>query len=142
MLKLIFIGGLINYMETFNGFTEIIDRSPLPQHVFSTDTCPTGGGAQFGYDWFYSNWETDFPYFSGLHINKLEDFAVYLAIQRWKDQFRNKWIVIYVDNSCTLTWINKGTVSCPLVMSWLRDIFWFSAISAKDSWLSLPAGKS
>ena len=43
-------------METFNGFTEIIDRSPLPQHVFSTDACPTGGGAQFGYDWFYSNW--------------------------------------------------------------------------------------
>ena len=119
----------INYMETFNGFTKIIDQSPLPQHIFSTDTCPTGGGAQFGYNWYYSNWEADFPYFSGLHINKLEVFTVYLAIQRWKDQFKNKWIVIYVDNSCTLTWINKGTASCPLVMLWLRDIFWFLAIS-------------
>ena len=119
----------INHMKTFNGFTEIIDRSPLPQHVFSTDACPTGGGAQFGYNWLYSNWEADFPYSSGLHINKLDVFTVYLAIQRWKDQFKNKWIVIYIDNSCTLTWINKGTASCPLVMSWLRDIFWFSAIS-------------
>ena len=41
----------------------------------------------------------------------------------------NKWIIIYVDNSCTLAWINKGTSSCLLVMSWLRDIFWFSALS-------------
>ena len=117
----------INYMKIFNGFTETIDRSPLPQHIFSTDACPTGGGAQFGQDWFYTNWGTDFPHFSGLHINKLEVFTVYPAIQRWKKQFRNKWVVIYVDNSCT--WINKGTASCPLVMSWLRDIFWFSAPS-------------
>ena len=120
----------INYVETFNGFTKIIDQSLLPQHVFSIDACPTGGEAQFGCDWFYLNsWEADFPYFSNLHINKLEVFTVYLAIQRWKE-FKNKWIVIYVDNSCTLTWISKGTANAlRVVMLWLRDIFWFSAIS-------------
>ena len=83
-------------MEIFNGFTEIIDRSPLPQHIFSTDACPTGGGAQLGQDWFYTNWKADFPHFSGLHINELEFFTVYLAIQRWKEQFRNKWVVLKI----------------------------------------------
>ena len=116
-------------MEIFNGYSEIIDRSPLPQHVFSTDACPTGGGAQFDQDWFYSNWKADYPHFSELQINKLEIFPLYLSILRWHEQFRNKWVVIYVDNSSTLAWLNKGTARCPLVMSWLRNIFWFSALS-------------
>ena len=37
------INWYINFMEIFNGYSETIDRSPLPQHVFSTDACPTGG---------------------------------------------------------------------------------------------------
>ena len=104
-------------------------KIPFATHLFSTDACPTGGGAQFDQYWFYSNWKADYPNFSELHINKLESFTIYLSILRWLEQFRNKWVVIYVDNSCTLAWLNKGTAHCPVAMSLSRDIFWFSALS-------------
>ena len=69
-------------MVTFNGVTNIVDNTPLPQSAFSTDTCLTGGGAHFYNDWFYSNWYTNYPHYSGLHTNQLEIFTVYLSLQR------------------------------------------------------------
>ena len=52
----------INYMEIFNGFIEIIDRSPLPQHIFWTDACPTGGGGGGGGAQFRSRLPTLFRF--------------------------------------------------------------------------------
>ena len=127
VLKRTLIGGLISWKFSMAIQKLLID--PLCHNTFfSTDACPTWGGAQLDQDWFHSNWKADYPHFSELHINKLEVFTVYLSILRWHEQFRNKWVVIHVDNSCTLAWLNKGTAHCPLVMS-LRDIFWFSALS-------------
>ena len=94
----------VNFMECFNDTTEILDSKPMPQSHFSTDAYLTGCRGNLGQDWFYSTWEADYPHFSGLHINKLEIFTVYLAAKRWAVNLRNKWVVSYVDSSCTLTW--------------------------------------
>ena len=113
----------INFMEWFNGITEIIDSKPIPQSHFSTDACLTGGGENLGQDWLYSIWEADYPHFSGLHINELEIFTVYLAAKKCAEDLRNKWVVIYVGSFCTLTWLSKGSAGYPIVVSWLREIF-------------------
>ena len=69
----------VSFMECFNSMTEIVHSKPIPQLHFSTDACLTGSGRNLGQNWFYTNWETDYPHFSGLYINKLEIFTVYLA---------------------------------------------------------------
>ena len=64
---------------------------------------------------------------ANVHINLQETFTVLLALERWKDQLRDKWIIVRTDNTTTLSAINKGTSSNQLVMQWLRKRFWLSA---------------
>jgi len=52
---------LADFICLFNGKTYFIDETPLPVTVFSTDACSTGGAGHYYNDWFYTNWEIDFP---------------------------------------------------------------------------------
>ncbi|CAC5380816.1 unnamed protein product [Mytilus coruscus] len=68
------------FLETFNGKSLILEKIPLSS--LYTDACKERGGGFFGCDWFYTNWENDFPLAKNLHINELEALTVVLAAQR------------------------------------------------------------
>ncbi|VDI50863.1 Hypothetical predicted protein [Mytilus galloprovincialis] len=113
------------FLETFNGKSLILGKIPLSS-VY-TDACKEGGGGFFGCDWFYTNWENDFPVVKNLHINELEALAVVLAAQRWGKDWENKRVVIFSDNMTTVACLNKCTSRSKILMSYLRDLFWLSA---------------
>ena len=115
------------FLGVFNGKTFFVDSEPVPTEEFSTDACPIGGGGFFQGDWFYVNWATNYPSLANVHINLQETFTVLIALERWKDQLRDKWIIVRTDNTTTLSAINKGTSSNQLAMQWLRKLFWLSA---------------
>lgn len=77
---------------------------------------------------FYVNWQSDFPHLQSCHINELELFTVLLALRRWGPQLSQKWIVIYIDNTVTKSWLNKGTSGSKRTIVWLREIFWICAV--------------
>ena len=49
---------------------------------------------------------------------------MYRCAPRWD----NEHVIIHCDNKAAVHIINEGTSSCPIVMSYLRDLFWQSAI--------------
>ena len=114
-----------NFLSTFNGRSLLLDKQPL-ECVF-TDACNEAAGGSFGLDWFYFNWSQDLPAAEAFHINEKEILAVVLAAQRWAPCWQNKHVIIYSDNSVTVSALNKGTSRNSVVMKCLRRLFWLSA---------------
>ena len=114
-----------SFMSTFNGKSMLLDRQHI-QSVF-TDSCTQAAGGIYQGDWFYINWEIDWPFVSHLHINSKEILAAFLAICRWAPCWRNKRIFIHSDNMTAVSAINKGTSRNPFIMKCLRSLFWLSA---------------
>ena len=48
-----------SFIETFNGKSMLLDHQPITS-VF-TDSCDLAAGGIFNDDWFYLNWELDWP---------------------------------------------------------------------------------
>ena len=114
-----------SFMSTFNGKSMLLDKQPI-QSVF-TDSCSMAAGGAFQGDWFYLNWELDWPFVANLHINSKETLAVFLAVCRWAPYWQNKRIYIQSDNVFTVATLNRGTSSNPFLMACLRTLFWLSA---------------
>ncbi|PJE78159.1 hypothetical protein CI610_02909 [invertebrate metagenome] len=115
----------LQFMSTFNGKSFLLDKRPITD--IHTDACVDGGGGCLGNDWFYANWQQDFPDIMPLHINEKEVFAVTLAVTRWAPLLRNRRILIHSDNMVTVNCINKGTSRNETIMHSLRTFFWLSA---------------
>lgn len=111
------------FLLVFNGKSFFVDSEPVSSAEFSTDACPVGGGVFFRGDWFYLHWATDELRLANAHINLLETFTVFAALERWKESLSGKWITVRTDNTTTLSVINKGTSRDPIVMQWLRKNF-------------------
>ena len=114
-----------NFIDTFNGRSTLLDQRPI-ECVFS-DACDEGAGGSFGGDWFYFNWSQDWPKAANFHINEKEVAAVAIAAYRWAPFWRNKHIIIYSDNTVTVSALNKGTCRNPEIMKCIRSLFWLSA---------------
>ena len=114
-----------SFMASFNGRSMLLDRQPVTS-VF-TDSCNLGAGAIYDGDWFYVNWQLDWPEVADFHINNKELLAIFLAIGRWAPAWANKRIYIQTDNVTSVATINKCTSANPFIMSCLRTIFWLSA---------------
>ena len=114
-----------NFIATFNGRSTILDQCPI-ECVF-TDACNEGAGGSFGGDWFYFNWSKDWPQAENFHINEKEVIAVAIAAHRWAPCWRNRHIIIYSDNTVTVSALNKGTCRNDIVMKCIRSLFWLSA---------------
>ena len=114
-----------SFMSTFNGKSMLLDR----QHIQSafTDSCTQAAGGIYQGDWFYINWEIDWPVVSSLYINSKEILAAFLAVCRWAPYWRNKRIFIHSDNMTAVSAINKGTSRNPFIMKCLCQFFWLSA---------------
>ena len=114
-----------DFISTFNGKAMILDHIPIT--TVYTDACKTGAGGLFDQDWFYVNWQEDYPFASNLHINEMEAFTVVLSALRWAHHWQNKRVIICSDNMATVHCINKCTSRNKLLMSYLRQLFWKSA---------------
>ena len=113
------------FMQTFNGKSTLLDSQPL-ECVF-TDACNEGAGGSFQGDWFYFNWSVDWPEAREFHINEKEIVAVTLAAYRWAPLWRNKRVIIYSDNTVTVSALNRCSCRNATIMKCLGSLFWLSA---------------
>lgn len=118
---------LCSACDQFNGTVVLMFGSPLPEIVVSTDACLTVGAAYYQGDWFYVNWDIDYPEWSNLHINLKELVTVLLALRKWRELWRNKFVVIYTDSMVTKYVLTKGSMKNDIGMDFLREIFYILA---------------
>ena len=114
-----------SFLTTFNGQCSFFDSRPITD--LQTDACSVGAGAYWQGDWAYWNFHSDLPELSNLHINFKECLCIVLAALRWASQWQNRHIIVYCDNQAAVAMINKGSTGNPVMMTYLRLLFWLSA---------------
>ena len=87
----------LQFLAVFNGLCPFHDSRPVTS--IHTDACPSGLGAVFGDDWFYSNIYVDHPELADLHINFKEALCIVHALERWAPALRNRTVHIHSDNT-------------------------------------------
>ena len=50
-----------------------------------------------------------------------------IAARRWGSQWAGHQITLRCDNMAAVSIINRGSSRNPMVMDWLRELFWLSA---------------
>ena len=115
----------VSFLKVFNGFCPFHDSRPVTD--LHTDACSSGIGAAYQGDWFYSNLLVDAPNLAGLHINFKEALCVVFSLERWAESLRNKVVHIHCNNQAAVAMLNKGTTRNPVMMTYLRRLFWCSA---------------
>ena len=115
-----------SFLAVFNGKRLLHSKVPIAD--VETDASQEAVGSYFRGDWAYSFLPADAPLVAPFHINVKEAFAIYLAARRWGPQWANHHVIVHCDNQAAVAMINKGTTANPIIMSWLRDLFWLSAI--------------
>ena len=69
------------------------------------------------------------PAMSDLHINYKEVLAVIFTAEHWAPPLWScKHVIIHSDSQAAVGIINKGSTKNPLIMGFLRGLFWLSAI--------------
>lgn len=116
---------LQNACVMFNGTVAIVKNQPLPEPCCTlySDASSSGGASFCDGDWFYANWDLDFPEYSDLHINMKELFTVVLAFRRWGHLWPNRHVTIFTDNKCTMFSLNKGSLRNSIGMGFIREIY-------------------
>ena len=114
----------LKYIVTFNCVKLLV---PTKTDVaLYTDASNEGAGMLWEYDWAYLNWKIDAPFIHEEHINIKETFTVVAAIFRWAPVWANCNIIVHTDNISTRAAINKGVCRNPVLMQFLRQVFWLS----------------
>ena len=95
----------------------------LPTAVL-TDASLSGGGRLWATDWMYANWALDYLSVYYLHINCKETFTTVLAAHRWAPFWSGHRVIIKTDSQVAAAILNKGSTCCPVIMDWIRSLFW------------------
>ena len=115
-----------DFLYQFNGKRLLHNKVPIAD--VETDASNEAVGFYFPGNWAYSFLPADAPDIAPLHINFKEAFAIFLAARRWAPLWANHHVIVKCDNQAAVAMINKGTTANPIVMTWLRDLFWMSVI--------------
>ena len=115
------------FCESYNGVLALPSENWFkPDIIFSSDSCLTGCGAMSDTHFFHFEIpETIIK--QGKYVNQFETYAVLIAVREWKEEFVNKNIQIFCDNSSTVDILKSGRASCPFMQSCLREIRYYSA---------------
>lgn len=113
-------------IQMFNGRS--IWLSKLPITCVFTDACNSGAGGIFCNDWFYLNWQVDWPRFEHLHINYKEILAIVLAAWRWAPFWCGRRIFINTDNMVAVAAINKAKCQSLEVLQAVKFLSWLSVL--------------
>ena len=118
-------------MEIFNGSTEIIDRYLSITTVYIFDRRLPDGGRDAVWPGLVSHeLGIGFPtFFKFAHKRTRSFYGVSCHSKMEETISKQMGRDISGQFMYTFAWINKGTSHYPSVMSWLRDIFCFSALS-------------
>ena len=114
-----------DFLETFNGKCDFLDDRPVT--TLYTDASTNGVDASFEGNWFYSYFPVDFPWSTHLHMNYKEVICVVFAALYWAPYWQNKSVVVRCDNTAAVAMLNKGSTKHPVMMVFLRMLFWLSA---------------
>ena len=114
----------IHCLNVFNT-KSFVTKNARTHHVF-TDACAEGAGMVTDYDWAYVNFSKDVPWLYAHHINVKETMATIFSLYRWAPLFANSVVVIHTDNITTRAALNKGACRTPVLMPFLRSVFWLS----------------
>ena len=114
-----------SFLAQFNGQCAFFEDRPITD--LQTDACSIGAGAYWQGDWCYWNFFSDLSQLSELHINYKECLCIVLAALRWGSQWQNRHVIVFCDNLAAVAMINKGSTASPLMMTYLRLLFWLSA---------------
>ena len=118
----------VNGLKFFHGYTNFIGDLLPPHSEFVTDACHKGGGGLYEHDWFYVDFEADFPEYSNAHINCLELLTVLVGVRRWGHLWSGHHIRVKCDNMSSVFAIKKGSSRSPVFMRILRELFWLSTL--------------
>lgn len=108
-------------------FPSAITERPTP---VLTDASLSGGGCLREPDRMYVNFVLDYPALCSLqstspvHINYKETFAIVLAAHLWAPFWSGYRVVVRSDSQVAAAIFNKGSTSCPVIMDWIRSLFW------------------
>lgn len=111
-------------LPVFNCKSLFLEEFPRTSAPAYTDASTAGGGCCWQNDWLYVNWTLDFPDIYSLHINYKETFMILQAVKRWAPSWSGQRVFIKTDSEVAATIVNKGTTPCPIIMDWLRELFW------------------
>jgi len=111
-----------DFMSDFNGVASFYDRDNVVPIL--TDACGIAAGGFCNGDFVYSVWEADMPEMQAQPINYKEAVSAASAIIRWAPRLSNRSILVYTDNQCAASIINKCACRSECVMSVLREMFW------------------
>ena len=100
----------------------------VPTADVQTDACNIGAGSFFRGDWYYHSFVFDKPEVANLHINFKEVLTICFAAKHWAPSWSGQHIVIHSDNTTAVSILNKGSCKNHVVMGFLRELFWLSAI--------------
>ena len=90
--------------------------------------CDQAGGGHCEGDWFYGNWSVDVPEIQDFHIIVKELMAVIVAARHWCHLWTNKRVLVMSDNGTTVAGVNRCSSRSPVIMKYLRYMFWLSAV--------------
>ena len=89
-----------------------------------TDASLSGGGCLWATDWMYANWVLNYLSLYSLHINYKETFTTVLGAHRWTPFWSGHRVIIKTDSQVAVVILNKSSTCCPVIMDWIRSLFW------------------
>ena len=72
----------------------------------------------------YVNSALEYPSLCSLHINYKVTFTIALAAHRWAPIWSGHRVVGKADSQVAAAILNKGSTCCPVIMDWIRSLFW------------------
>jgi hypothetical protein len=110
------------FLTFFNGVAAFIDDTPITPIL--TDSCLFAGGAFCNGDFYYTVWQHDYPDIADASINYKEAMIASIAIKKWGHLMMNKTVILYTDNMCAASILNKNTCKNKALLHSLQDMFW------------------
>ena len=109
------------FLQQFNGISLLSARQwdiSSKLHLY-TDASKTGYGFCFGSQWYSGRWS---PELANFNIMILEFIPVIMCISLFAAHFKNKGLILHIDNLALVHAINNQTSKCPTVMSLIRRL--------------------
>ena len=116
-----------NFLIIYNGVSMMfLQNFSTPDCILSCDSTLVGCGGLCGDLYFHKI----FPRFiqkKQLHINVLELLCLVVSLKLWTHRLRGLKVVIYCDNSSSVTVVNSGACRNSFMQSCLREICFLAA---------------
>lgn len=118
-----------DFSARWDGRAIFIDPLPVSPLQFQTDACTgVGCGAFFDGKALQISWKDAPRSLEGVHINILEVYPALLAAREWGHLWKGRHVVVWTDSTVAVAAFNRGTSTTPIVMEWLRELFFLSAL--------------